>query len=137
MTSVQEFQEAVDRAEQAYEFMISYAGQGIGRAELETQDAEEIRSYVEQLREALADGADAAARIPEEYDVQGATHYDTFVGRLQTEIERAVVVLDLLAAQDRITSAQIDDVNGISVFQSVIMKFFFLDDLTEHLAYES
>lgn len=137
MTSVHEFQEQVERTEEAYEFMISYAGQGIGRQEQTGTDTEQIRGYIEQLREALVEGVDAASRIPSEHDLQGVEQYETFVDRLRTEVERATVTLDLLAAQDQITSAQVDDVNGISVFQSVVMKLFLIDDLTEHLAYES
>lgn len=136
MTSVHEFQDAVERVEEAYEFMISYAGQGIGRTEQTGEDTEQIRSYVIQLKEGMEDGVDAASRIPEDHDLHGESEYEQFVDRLDVEVNRAVVVLDLLAAQDRITSAVIDDVNGISVFQSIVMKLFFLDDLTEHLAYE-
>lgn len=134
--SINAFQDDVERAEEAYEFMISYAGQGIGRDAQREEDTEQIRSYVQQLRDALRDGVEAAARIPDDHDVLGQEHYEAFVDRLHDEVDRAVVVLELLAAQDRITSAQVDDINGMSVFQSVIMKFFFLDDLTEHHAYE-
>jgi len=136
MSAVTEFQEEVERVEEAYEFMISFAGQGLGRDEQTEGDAEEIRSYLLQLRDGLEAGVEAAAAIPEEEDLAGAEEYETFVDGLAEETEEATLILDLLAAQDLITSAQIDDINGMSVFQSIVMKFFFLDDLTEHLAYE-
>lgn len=136
MSSVERFQEEVERTEEAYEFMISFAGQGLGRAEQTEGDAEEIRTYLRQLREALEAGSEVAAEIPEEEDLAGEEHYEAFVELLQDEVEEAVVTLELLAAQGRITSAQVDDVNGMSVFQSIVMKLFFLDDLTEHLAHE-
>lgn len=136
MSSVEAFQEEVQRAEEAYEFMISFAGQGLGRAEQTDGDAEEIRSYLVQLRDALVAGTEVAAEVPDEEDVAGAEHYRAFVERLEEEVDYAVVVLDLLAAQDRITSAQVDDINGMAVFQSIVMKLFFLDDLTEHHAHE-
>jgi hypothetical protein len=136
MSAVTEFQEEVERVEEAYEFMISFAGQGLGREEQTEGDAEEIRSYLLQLRDGLEAGVEAAADIPDEEDVAGAEEYETFVDGLAEEIEEATLILDLLAAQDLVTSAQVDDINGMSVFQSIVMKFFFLDDLTEHLAYE-
>lgn len=136
MSAVTEFQEEVVRVEEAYEFMISFAGQGLGREEQTGGDAEEIRSYLVQLRDGLVAGVEAAGDILDEEDLAGAEKYETFVDALADEIEEATLILDLLAAQDRITSAQVDDINGMSVFQSIVMKFFFLDDLTEHLAYE-
>lgn len=136
MSVVTEFQEEVERVEEAYEFMISFAGQGLGRAEQTEGDAEEIRSYLLQLRDGLEAGVEAAAEIPEEEELAGAEEYETFVDELLDEIDEATLTLELLAAQDLITSAQVDDINGMSVFQSIVMKFFFLDDLTEHLAHE-
>lgn len=136
MSSVERFQEQVERAESAYEFMISFAGQGLGRAEQSEGDTEEIRSYLRQLRSALEEGVDAAADIPEEEDLHGEKYYEAFVERLEKQVDEAVLVLDLLAAQDRITSAQVDDINGMAVFQSIVMKIFFLSDITAHLAHE-
>lgn len=135
-TSLHSFQASVEQAEQAYEFMISFAGQGIGREDQREQDTDEIRSYLLQLKEALLEGCTHASAIPEEHDLRGETYYTAFVEQLRADVEAAVVVLDLLAAQDKITSVQIDDLNGMIGFQSIVMKLFFLDDLTEHLSYE-
>ena len=132
MSSVSDFMAAVERSEEAYEFMISYAGQGIGR-EIPTQDVKEIRDYLEQLQEALEDAVSAAREIPEEFDLDGEDHYYDVLDRLETEREEAADVLALLIAQDRITSQQVDNLNGMSVFQSVMMKLFFLEEVTAHL----
>lgn len=135
MSAVSEFQDGVERVEEAYEFMIAYAGQGIGR-EVQTRTSGDVREYLVQLSEGLEDALDAAGRIPAEFDLAGAAHYDGVLEEMAREREEANDVLELLAAQDRITSQQVDNINGMSVFQSVMMKLFFLDELTKHLDYE-
>lgn len=132
MTAVDDFQTAVGHVEESYEFMISFAGQGIGR-EIEQSSVHEVREYVDQLSASLDEALRAARRIGEEYDVSGATHYERVIADLESEIEEAREFLALLSAQDLITSQQVDNLNGMSVFQSVVMKLFFLDELTGHL----
>lgn len=136
MTTLDSFQQAVEQAEEAYEFMISFAGQGVGRKEQQPEDSDQIRHFLRQLKTALTEGCGHAARIPEDHDIHGEEEYILFVDQLQTEIETAILALDLLCAQEKITSSQVDDLNGLVSFQSIIMKLFFIDDLTEHLGYE-
>lgn len=131
MTNVSNLQDAVERTEEAYEFMISFAGQGIGR-EIEQSSSDQVREYVHQLHDALGDAVTAAAAIPDEYDVSGAEQYEQVVSGLGDEVTEAQQFLSLLGAQDRITSQQVDNLNGMSVFQSVVMKLFFLEELTAH-----
>lgn len=132
MSSVSDFQSAVNDAEEAYEFMISFAGQGIGR-EIPESDADDVREYLEQLRDGLEESVAAARSIPDEFDMDGADQLNTVLDDMEDEVEEAVSVLELLIAQDRITSQQVDNINGMSVFQSVVMKLFFLDEVTKHL----
>lgn len=131
-SSVDELRAEIERAEEAYEFLIAYAGKGVDR----TQPAgttDEVRDYLDQLSEAMADGHAAAEAVPEENDIDGESAYASFLETLDEEIAEARTVIELVAAQDAITSTQVDDMNGMSVFQSVMMKFFLLDDLTAHL----
>lgn len=132
MSSVAEFMQSVNDAEEAYEFMIAYAGQGIGR-EIPMKDVKEIRGYLEQLRDALLDALAAARTIPEEFDLLGEEPYHRVLDEMAEECDQAVDILELLIAQDRITSQQVDNLNGMSVFQSVVMKLFFLEEVTAHL----
>ena len=135
-SSVAALQDHIESAEEAYEFLISFAGQGLDRQQ-PPGITEEVRDYVEQLAAAFVDAHAAAVTIAEEHDLDGETEYRAMLDRLESEIDEARTVLALLAAQDVITSAQVDNLNGMSVFQSVVMKFFFLDELTEHLGREA
>lgn len=128
---VTDYQAAVTRAEEAYEFMIAYAGQGIGR-EIPEKKSDDVREYIIQLEGALHDAHEAASAIGDTHEIDGAEQYEGMLADMAAELDEASTILDLLAAQDRVTSAQVDNINGMSVFQSVMMKLFFIDDLTEH-----
>ncbi|MFB6131153.1 MAG: hypothetical protein ABEJ28_10075 [Salinigranum sp.] len=131
-TSVEELRRHIESAEEAYEFLISYASKGVDRSQPAGMSAE-VTDYLQQLGEAMVAGHEAAAAVPEEHDIDGETHYESFVETMGEEVAEATTVVELLSAQEAITSAQVDDMNGMSVFQSVMMKFFLLDDLTAHL----
>ena len=130
--AVADLQAHIESAEEAYEFLISYAGRGLDR-EQPAGTSEEVRTYLEQLDAAMAGGHEAALAVADEHDVDGEEHYRGLLATMGEEVEEARTVVSLLAAQEVVTSAQVDDMNGMSVFQSVMMKFFFLDELTAHL----
>lgn len=132
MSNIDEFKNQVTDAEEAYEFMISFAGMGIGQ-EVPQKHTEQIREYVEQLSASLEASFQAATLIQDDPGIRGEDKYEAFLEHMSAEIDEATTVLELIAAQEKITSAQVDNINGMSVFQSVMMKLFFLDELTKHL----
>lgn len=129
---VTELRERIKQMEQSYEFLISFAGRGVGREG--TQSAtDQIREHITGFEEALEVGYDAALSVPDAHDQFDTDAYAGFVEQMAEEVKEARTVLSLVGEQDRITSQQVDNMNGMSVFQSVVMKFFFLDELTYHL----
>lgn len=135
MTAVSDLKTEIERAEQSYEYLIAYAGKGLDRQE-SANATPEVRDYVEQLADALEEGMAAARRIPEEYEIDWGEELLAFLEGMDEEVDQARTVLALTAAQERITSVQVDNMNGFSVFQSVVMKLFFLDELTAHLDWD-
>lgn len=130
--SVAELQAHIESAEEAYEFLISFAGRGLDRNQ-PPGTTKEVQNYLEQLAAAMEDGHAAALAVADEHDLDGEEHYRSALATMEGEIEEATTVVSLIAAQEVVTSAQVDDMNGMAVFQSVMMKFFFLDELTAHL----
>lgn len=129
---VTEMRDQIEELERSYEFLISFAGQGVGREAVQSS-TDQIREFVDGFEAALGGAYDAAVAVPESHEGFDTDAYTTFVAEMGDEVEEARNVLRLLGEQDRITSQQVDNMNGMSVFQSVVMKFFFLDELTDHL----
>lgn len=132
---VTELRAQIEEMESSYEFLISFAGQGVGREAVQSS-TDQIREFVNGFEKSLAAAHEAAEAVPETHDELDTDAYTTFIDEMAAEVEEAQTVLRLLGEQDRITSAQVDNMNGMSVFQSVVMKFFFLDELTDHLERE-
>lgn len=131
--AVAELQAHVEAAEEAYEFLIAYAGRGLDRNQ-PPGTTDEVRETLEKLDAAMAEGHGAAMSVADGYDLAGEEHYRGMLATMGEEVAEARTIVSLIAAQEAITSAQIDNMNGMAVFQSVMMKFFFLDELTAHLA---
>jgi hypothetical protein len=131
-TPVTDLRNEIESMEVAFEFLISYAGQGVGQEGPQTEN-DQLREYVIQFEESIAAAFEAARAVPDEHEEFDTTEFDDFLDQMEPEIEEALTVVRLLSSLDRITSAQVDNMNGMSVFQSVMMKFFFLDELTDHL----
>lgn len=129
---VTEMRDQIEEMESSYEFLISFAGQGVGREAVQSS-TDQIREFVNGFEASLGGAYDAARAVPERHDQFDTEAYTTFIEAMGDEVEEARTVLALLGEQDRITSQQVDNMNGMSVFQSVVMKFFFLDELTNHL----
>jgi len=129
---VTELRSRIEEMERSYEFLISFAGQGVGREAVQSS-TDQIREFVDGFEESLGGAYDAALAVPNSHDQFDTDAYLTFIEEMGAEVEEARNVLALLGEQDRITSQQVDNMNGMSVFQSVVMKFFFLDELTDHL----
>lgn len=130
--AVVELQSQIQSAEEAYEFLISYAGRGLDRKQ-PPGTTEEVRDTLTKLDAAMVGGLEAAKAVPDEHDIDGEEQYRRMLARMEEEVDEARTIVSLIAAQTVVTSPQVDNMNGMSVFQSVMMKFFFLDELTAHL----
>ncbi|WP_336025098.1 hypothetical protein [Halobellus salinisoli] len=134
-TPVSDLRDAIERIEIAYEFLISFAGEGIDRETIQSGTGQ-TKEYLTDFEEGLADGYEAARSVPDSHEELDTETYRAFLEEMEPEIEEARTVLRLLSEQESVTSRMADNLNGMSVFQSVMMKFFFLDELTDHLERE-
>ncbi|WP_144903400.1 hypothetical protein [Halobellus captivus] len=134
-TPVTDLRDAIEQVEIAYEFLISFAGEGIDRETVQSGTGQ-TKEYVADFEAGLADGYEAALAVADHHDEFDTPTYRSFLDDMEPEIEEARTVLQLLSEQDAVTSRMADNLNGMAVFQSVMMKFFFLDELTDHLERE-
>ena len=131
-TPVSDLRDAIEQIEIAYEYLISFAGEGIDRETVKAGTSQ-TKEYVSDFDSGLEDGYEAALAVADHHDEFDTENYRTFLAEMEPEIEEARTVLKLLGEQEAITSPMADNLNGMAVFQSVMMKFFFLDELTDHL----
>jgi hypothetical protein len=131
-TPASDLRDAIERIEIAYEYLISFAGEGIDRETVKAGTSQ-TKDYVADFDSGLEDGYEAALAVPDRHDEFDTENYRAFLDDMASEIDEARTVLQLLGEQESVTSPMADNLNGMAVFQSVMMKFFFLDELTGHL----
>ena len=103
-------QERCDAIEEAYEFMLAYAAQGVGN------DAGQIRQFLTKASGALT----------------GITAEDisqSFTVVLQRDAESAKAAIELVLDQPAISSQLIDNLNASIHLRAVLTDFFLLDEI--------
>lgn len=104
-------QERCDAIEEAYEFMLAYAAQGVDN------DTGQIRRF-------LIKASDALTNITAMENIGQA-----FTGVLQRDAESAKAAIELVLDQPAISSQLIDNLNASIHLRAVLTNFFLLDEI--------
>lgn len=75
---VTEMRDQIEEMERAYEFLISFAGQGVGREAVQSS-TDQIREFVNGFEETLGGAYDAALAVPDSHDEFDTDAYTTFL----------------------------------------------------------
>ena len=115
--------DAINRIEEAYEFMLAYAAQGRKREVDKGGGESQIRRYLKRFDTALDDIESAVA------EGLGGSQGVDFTDRFRDDLSVIRSVLGLLIAQPSITSDMIDNTNGLISLRAVLTDIFFVDQV--------
>jgi hypothetical protein len=104
--------ERCNTVEEAYEFMLAYAAQGVA-------DGAEIREYLTRAAEALTG---IAATAHEELD-------SPFLAVLERDAADSLAAIELVLAQPAIGSQLIDNLNASIHLRALLTDLFLLDEV--------
>ena len=118
--------------EQAYEFMLAYAAQGLpGDAGSQTGG---------QLRELLSQAVEALRRLPVEYSefihpehVPTARQLEAFLRVLDRDAGDALAAIELVLAQRSISSQLVDNLNASIHLRALLTDLFLIDEVLKGL----
>jgi hypothetical protein len=122
-----EFAARCDTIEEAYEFMLAYAAQGLPDEHGSTSGSQ-IRGFLRKCEQALDGLADAANRSVRQADVEDPAAYDAFVSVLDHDARNARAAVRLVLAQPSIGSQLVDNLNASSHVRAVLTDLFLLDE---------
>jgi hypothetical protein len=122
-----EFAARCDTIEEAYEFMLAYAAQGLPHEHGSTSGSQ-IRVFLHKCDQALDGLADAAGRAVRHLDVKDSSPYDAFVSVLDHDARNAMAAVRLVLAQPSIGSQLVDNLNASSHLRAVLTDLFLLDE---------
>lgn len=114
--------------EKCYEFMLAYAGQGLGGNEGSASSAQ-VRDYLERAAGAISGLADAYAAVVKRESLALAGRYSAFLGVLERDARDSLAAIDLVLAQNTISSQLIDNLNASIHLRALLTDLFLIDEI--------
>jgi hypothetical protein len=121
------FSTRCDAIEEAYEFMLAYAAQGLPH-EQGSASGSQIREFLRKCERALDGLADAARRSVRALDREETAPFEAFVDVLDRDARNARAAVSLVLAQPSIGSQLVDNLNASSHLRAVLTDLFLLDE---------
>lgn len=121
------FSTRCDAIEEAYEFMLAYAAQGLPH-EQGSASGSQIREFLRKCERALDGLADAARRSVRDLDREETAPFEAFVDVLDRDARNARAAVSLVLAQPSIGSQLVDNLNASSHLRAVLTDLFLLDE---------
>ena len=122
-----EFASRCDAIEEAYEFMLAYAAQGLPHEQGSTSGSQ-IRQFLRNCERALDGLADAARRSARQLNGEKVPPFEAFVDVLDHDARNAWAAVRLVLAQPSIGSQLVDNLNASSHLRAVLTDLFLLDE---------
>ena len=116
-----------DVIEEAYEFLLAYAAQGLPH-EQGSSAGSQVRVFLDKCDRALDGLADAAGLAVREVAAGSLGPYDAFVSVLEHDVRNAGAAVRLVLAQPSIGSQLVDNLNASSHLRAVLTDLFLLDE---------
>jgi hypothetical protein len=123
-----EFSARCNAIEEAYEFMLAYAAQGLPD-EKGSASGSQIRDFLRKCDEALAGLGDAATDCVRRLGIQPPAPYDAMIKVVEGDVRSARAAVQLVLAQPSIGSQLVDNLNASIHLRAVLTDLFLLDEV--------
>ena len=117
-----------EAVEKCYEFMLAYAGQGLGGNE-GSASSEQVRDYLQRAADAISGLADAYAAAVKRESSNRAGRYSAFLGVLERDAQDSLAAIDVVLAQPTISSQLIDNLNASIHLRALLTDLFLIDEI--------
>ena len=117
----------IDSIEEAYEFFLAYASQGIP-ADHPGGSSQQIRQYLEKCDAALTGLGDAVLALADGAGVQGAP-YRAFAGVIERDARDASAAIQMVLSLPSIGSQVVDNLNASIHLRALLTDLFLIDEV--------
>ena len=114
--------------EEAYEFMLAYAAQGV-EGDPENPTARELRRFLEQCDNALNGIAGLFTKLVDRERLSPAEPYRAFGRVLERDAGDARAAIQLVLAQPAISSQLVDNLNASIHLRALLTDLFLIDEV--------
>jgi hypothetical protein len=114
--------------EQAYEFMLAYAAQGLS-GDGGSQTGGQLRDLLARAGMALKGLGAQYAAVIDAFDLEPRDTYRAFVRVLDRDANDALAAIDLVLAQPSISSQLVDNLNASLHVRALLTDLFLIDEI--------
>jgi hypothetical protein len=125
-----DIQERCDKIESAYEFMLSYAAQGL-LTDQGSPSGKQVREQLARMIEALRGLNISCADLLKKEKLAPADRYLAFFDLLSKDALHALVAAELVLAQPDISSQLIDNLNASMHVRALLTDLFLITEILE------
>ena len=126
--TVAELGSRINIIEEAYEFMLAYASQGLA-SDTENDTGRQAREYLKKADAALGGLPGVITRYVEQQGLQPTAPYDAFVDVIDGDAKHSQAAIQLVLAQPAISSQMVDNLNASIHLRALLTDLFLVDEV--------
>ena len=123
-----DFSARCDAIEEAYEFMLAYAAQGLPN-ETGSVSGSQIREFLRKCDAALTGLPEALTNCGPRLDAPSSAAYHAFIRVVEQDARRAQAAVQLVLAQPSIGSQLVDNLNASIHVRALLTDLFLVDSV--------
>jgi hypothetical protein len=123
----EELQRRCNAIEEAYEFMLAYAAQGVS-GDASSQSGGQVREFLTRAAAALTGLGDLYLSLIEREQLDPA-RYRAFGAVLDRDARDSLAAVDLVLAQPAISSQLVDNLNASIHLRALLTDLFLIDEV--------
>ena len=124
----EELQHRCDTIEEAYEFMLAYAAQGLS-ADAGSQSGGQLREFLTRAVAALAGMGDVFTALVDGEHLEPADRYRAYGAVLDRDARDSLAAVALVLAQPAISSQLVDNLNASIHLRALLTDLFLIDEV--------
>jgi hypothetical protein len=113
--------------EEAYEFMLAYASQGLP-SDQGSDTGRQAREYLKKCDAALSGLAGVITHYVTQQSLTPTAPYDAFIAVIEHDSKHAQAAIQLVLAQPAISSQLVDNLNASIHLRALLTDLFLLDE---------
>ena len=125
-----DIQERCDKIEAGYEYLLSYAAQGL-LTDQGSPSGKQLREQLARMIEALSGLRESSASLLKKEQLVPADRFQAFFDVLVEDANHALVAADLVLAQPDISSQLIDNLNASMHVRALLADLFLITEILE------
>jgi hypothetical protein len=123
-----ELSSRINIIEEAYEFMLAYASQGLS-TDQGNDTGRQAREYLNRCDAAMSGLPGVFTRYVEDEGLKPTAPYDAFIAVIERDAKDSQAAIQLVLAQPAISSQMVDNLNASIHLRALLTDLFLIDEV--------